>query len=209
MAGATLRIGELAQRQGVSTATLRYYERLGLLGRPDRTTSGYRTYDDDHEARVRFIVRAKALDLSLDEIRSLLDVWDSGSCSTTQRRLRHVVAHKVAAARRRAEEAEAFAAQLTHVYDRLAQPVTTRAGDGGCSCIPDLPPTPAEDLEAELSLIAGTSCQCDGGAGWDGNAAVDCACCGPAAGDAIEATRRTDRIEVTAAGGCRCAGCRA
>lgn len=72
MAEGTLKIGELAQRQGVSTATLRYYERLGLLGRPDRTTSGYRTYDGDHEERVRFIVRAKALDLSLDEIGSLL-----------------------------------------------------------------------------------------------------------------------------------------
>ncbi len=72
MARATLRIGELAERQGVSTATLRYYERLGLLGRPDRTASGYRTYDHDHEERVRFIVRAKALDLSLDEIRALL-----------------------------------------------------------------------------------------------------------------------------------------
>lgn len=207
MAETTLRIGELAARQGVSTATLRYYERLGLLGRPDRTTSGYRTYDDDHEARVRFIVRAKALDLSLDEIRSLLDVWDSGSCSATQGRLRHVVAHKVAAARRRAEEAEAFAEQLTHVYERLAQPVTTRASDGGCSCIPDLPAVPVPDLEAELARIAGSSCQCDGGRGWDADMADDCGCCRPASGEASGPTLRPDGIEVTDAGGCRCAGC--
>ena len=206
MDGATLRIGELAQRQGVSTATLRYYERLGLLGRPDRTASGYRTYDHDHEARVRFIVRAKALDLSLDDIRALLDVWDAGSCSATRDRLRHVVAHKVAAARQRAEEAEAFAAQLTHVYDRLAQPATPRAGDGGCSCIPDLPVAPAADLEAELSRIAGTSCRCNAGGGWDAGAADDCGCCGPPPGATTDPTR-ADRIEVTAAGGCRCAGC--
>lgn len=203
MAEGTLRIGELAERQGVSTATLRYYERLGLLGRPDRTASGYRTYDDDHEARVRFIVRAKALDLSLDEIRALLEVWDSGSCSATRGRLRHVVAHKVAAARQRAVEAEAFAAQLAHVYDRLAVSGTSRVSDGGCSCIPDLPASPAEDLEAELSRIAAVSCSCDGAVGWEG-CGPDCACCGPAA---AAPSPGPDRIEVTAGGGCRCAGC--
>lgn len=44
-----LRIGELAQRHGLSTATLRYYERLGLLDEPERSPSGYRLYDDHHD----------------------------------------------------------------------------------------------------------------------------------------------------------------
>lgn len=170
-----LRIGELAQRHGVSTATLRYYEQLGLLGQPDRSASGYRVYDSDHEERLRFIVRAKALDLSLEEIRSLLDVWDSGSCSDTREELRHLVAHKVADARRRAREAEAFASQLMHVYDRLAQP--TAEATGGCICIPDLPVQPTADLEAELSRIELAACSCDGTCGWDG-CACGCACCG-------------------------------
>lgn len=170
-----LRIGELAQRHGVSTATLRYYEQVGLLGQPDRSASGYRVYDSGQEERVRFIVRAKALDLSLDEIRSLLDVWDSGSCWDTREELRHLVAHKVADAHRRAREAESFASQLVHVYDRLAQPTADPAD--GCSCIPDLPAQPTADLEAELSRIELADCSCGGDCGW-GGCGCGCACCG-------------------------------
>ncbi len=179
-----LKIGELAQRQGVSTATLRYYERLGLLGQPDRSTSGYRVYGTDDEERVRFIVRAKALDLSLDEIRSLLDVWDEGGCADTREQLRHVVAHKVAEARWRAMEAEAFASQLVHVYERLSEPAAA-SGDG-CRCIPDLPVEPTADLAAELSRITHSGCSCGGGCGWSG-CDCGCACCGA---DALDVTRR-------------------
>lgn len=175
-----LRIGELSGRLGLSTATLRYYESLGLLGEPERSPSGYRLYSADDEQRMRFILRAKALDLSLEEIRSLLEYWRLGSCGETRSSLRHLVAHKIQEARARAREAEAFAGQLTHVYARLGEEAVPNSD--GCPCIPDLPAQETLDLEAELALIEGSVCGCgarldEAGAG----ALADCACgcCAP------------------------------
>ncbi len=171
-----LRIGELSSRLGLSTATLRYYESLGLLGEPERSAGGYRLYGVDDEERLRFILRAKALDLSLDEIRSLLDLWREGSCATTRSTLRHLVAHKIQEARTRAREAAAFADQLTHVYVRLADDVTS--GSETCGCIPDLPPSEAIDLEAELALIEGSVCGCGARLGEVGTGAPEACACG-------------------------------
>ena len=177
MAHAVLTIGELAQRSGVSTATLRYYDRLGLLRPADRSEGGYRLFGVDEEERLRFILRAKALDLSLDEIRSLLDVWDNGSCGETRWRLRHVVAHKVAEARRRAEEAERLAAQLGHVYRRLSEDV--RSDGEHCSCVPELPAGEVPELDQELARIAMSACTCGAGCGW-GGCKCGCSCCAAA-----------------------------
>jgi len=177
-----LRIGELSARHGLSTATLRYYESLGLLGAAERSPSGYRLFTSDDEERLRFILRAKALDLSLDEIRSLLDAWHQGSCQDTRTRLRHLVAHKIQEARTRASEAEAFAAQLTHVYNGLEHEA---APSPTCGCIPELPAVETVDLETELALIERSICGC--GARLDEAAATEtcaCGCCAPEADSA-------------------------
>lgn len=176
-----MRIGELGGRLGLSTATLRYYESLGLLGEPERSASGYRLYSADDEERVRFILRAKALDLSLDEVRSLLEFWRRGSCSDTRSTLRHLVAHKIQEARTRAHEAAAFADQLTHVYARLGEDGGGMTADG-CTCIPDLPAPEALDLEAELALIEQSVCGCGARLAEAGTATLEpcaCGCCTP------------------------------
>jgi MerR family transcriptional regulator, mercuric resistance operon regulatory protein len=67
---------ELAQRTGCNLETVRYYEKVGLLPEPPRTTSGYRSYDTSHERRLRFVLRARELGFSLDEIRELLHLVD-------------------------------------------------------------------------------------------------------------------------------------
>lgn len=67
-----LTIGELAQQAGVGVQTVRYYERLGLLEPPARSASGYRQFDGEAAARLRFIRRAKDLGFTLDQIRQLL-----------------------------------------------------------------------------------------------------------------------------------------
>ena len=56
--------------------TVRYYEKVGLLPEPPRTASGYRSYDTAHERRLRFVLRARELGFSLDEIRELLRLVD-------------------------------------------------------------------------------------------------------------------------------------
>ena len=67
-------IGQLAKHCGVSSDTLRFYEKNGLLVPAGRSDSGYRLYSEDDLSRIRFILRAKAIGLSLDEIRELLDI---------------------------------------------------------------------------------------------------------------------------------------
>jgi MerR family transcriptional regulator, copper efflux regulator len=88
-----VRIGEVAERVGISTKTVRYYESLGILPEPQRTASGYRTYGGDTLERLRFIRDAQATGLSLAEIHSILELKDHGerSCEHTRALLhRHV-----------------------------------------------------------------------------------------------------------------------
>ncbi|MGJ3243558.1 MAG: heavy metal-responsive transcriptional regulator [Opitutales bacterium] len=75
-------IGELAKKVRVNPQTLRYYEREGLLPEPWRVGSGrYRMYGNEHEARLRFILRAKNLGFSLKEIEVLISLEDTSEAS--------------------------------------------------------------------------------------------------------------------------------
>lgn len=67
-------IGELARASGVHLETIRYYERIGLMPHPARTSGGHRAYDDQHLQRLRFIRRARELGFTLDQIRELLSL---------------------------------------------------------------------------------------------------------------------------------------
>lgn len=73
-----MKIGQLADRGGVSAKTVRYYESIGLLPEPERTASGYRDYDGDAVERLRFIRDAQSTGLRLDEIASVLELKDAG-----------------------------------------------------------------------------------------------------------------------------------
>ena len=65
------RIGELAQRLGLTERTIRYYEELGLLDPVKRLEGGQRVYSDDDVRRLRFVQRLKTLGLSLQEMFEL------------------------------------------------------------------------------------------------------------------------------------------
>ena len=70
--------GELARLTGVSTDTLRHYERLGLLPKPPRTDGGYRDYPSHSLERVRLIRRALSVGFSLPELATILKMRDGG-----------------------------------------------------------------------------------------------------------------------------------
>lgn len=67
-------IGELARKAGVNVETVRYYERRGLITRPQRRGTGFREYQDEMFKRLRFIRQAKDLGFSLKEISELLSL---------------------------------------------------------------------------------------------------------------------------------------
>jgi len=69
-------IGQIATASGIGIQTLRYYEREKLLPPAARRPSGYRVYQPEAVARLRFIRRAKDLGFSLPEIRELLKLQD-------------------------------------------------------------------------------------------------------------------------------------
>lgn len=73
-----MRIGELADRIGVTTKAIRFYERIGLLPDPTRTPSGYRSYEEVDAERLVFIKTAQRLGLSLDEIKEIIAFRDRG-----------------------------------------------------------------------------------------------------------------------------------
>jgi len=73
-----VRIGELAEQLGVTTKTIRFYERIGLLPEPPRTPSGYRSYEEVDAERLVFIKTAQRLGLSLDEIKEIIAFRDRG-----------------------------------------------------------------------------------------------------------------------------------
>lgn len=77
--GKGLKRGEMARRTGCNLETIRYYERIGLLTEPPRSANGYRTYDDTHVRRLRFIMRARELGFAIADIRGLLDLVDGGT----------------------------------------------------------------------------------------------------------------------------------
>ncbi len=71
-----LKIGALAARTGSSVETIRYYEQQRLLLQPSRSKGNYRLYGDEHVKRLQFIRHCRSLDMTLDEIRILLDFRD-------------------------------------------------------------------------------------------------------------------------------------
>jgi len=74
------RIGELATRAGVSIDAVRYYERLKLLPRAQRSAGGFRLFGAESIERVQFIKHAQELGLTLDEIKGLLATGGAEEC---------------------------------------------------------------------------------------------------------------------------------
>ena len=99
----TYRIGEIAGEAGVTVEAVRYYERIGLLPRAPRTTSGLRRYPHDTVDRIRFVKQAQSHGFSLAEIRELVGL--------TQRR----------GARRCKQVQRLLVAKLVEIDERRAQ----------------------------------------------------------------------------------------
>ncbi|RMG71717.1 MAG: heavy metal-responsive transcriptional regulator [Chloroflexi bacterium] len=103
-------IGKLSQFAGVSTQTIRYYERIALLPAPRRSENGYRIYDDTDIDRLRFIKQARQLNFSLDDIAEILALRERNQAPCS------VVMNKVA---QQIEEINSRIAELIHLQNEL------------------------------------------------------------------------------------------
>ena len=85
-----MKIGEVSAASGCHIETIRYYERIGLMTPPARTSSGYRQYHEGDVERLCFITRGRALGFSLEEVASLLRLAEETDlpCSDVDRMAR-------------------------------------------------------------------------------------------------------------------------
>lgn len=168
-----MRIGELAEKVGLAPSALRYYEEAGLLGPAERAASGYRIYGAEAVGRVQFIQRAKALGLSMREVRRLLDNPKADSLEE-RANLRHIVAHRLAETRARVAELGQLQNELERLYVRLDRAPGPDCGHvGDCAC---WLPTEEEVIEMASETKGTEACTCCGCPcpGTDGH----CSCCG-------------------------------
>lgn len=105
-----MRIGEVAERAGVTDKTIRYYEQIGVLASPSRTASGYRDYDDSVLDRLQFVRAAQAVGLTLGEIREVIALRDHGTVPCE---------HVVDVIRRRASQIDQRIAELQQIRTEL------------------------------------------------------------------------------------------
>lgn len=123
-----MQIGELAAELGLNPKTIRYYEEIGLLPQPRRTLAGYRLYDAADRERLRFILKAKAVGLTLEEIKQVLDVRSKGQQPCT-----HVLAlldQKLAAVDEQLRALSEFRRELVALRTEAAETMRAEA----CVC---------------------------------------------------------------------------
>lgn len=117
-----LKIGQLAKQVGVNIETIRYYERLNLLGPTSRLPSGYRLYNHEAQHRLQFIKNAQRLGFTLHEIEELLDlrVSSKARCGDVQRKAEAKLEHVEAKVRDLQALARALRSLIHHC--RAGQP---------------------------------------------------------------------------------------
>ncbi len=109
-------IGEFAEALGVPTQTVRFYERRGLLPRPERASNGYRLYDDAALQRGWFIRSAQAAGLTLAEIGSIIDIRNDGAAPCTH--VGALLEAKLADVRERQRQLATLQGELEHLLER-------------------------------------------------------------------------------------------
>lgn len=126
MPAKALTISRIASLAGIGVETIRYYQRIGLIKEPPKPASGYRVYDEQIIARLRFIQRAKELGFTLAEIKELL-LLDRSNCEQT----RELAQHKQDVIRQKITDLQAMA----KVLDDLLQACQTNPDHCGCPII--------------------------------------------------------------------------
>ena len=126
-----MRIGEIAAAAGTSTKTLRFYEGMGLLPAPNRTSAGYRDYRPETLARLDFIHRGQAAGLTLAQIKEVLDIRDDGQAPCVH--VRALLDQRLAEIEHQLHSLSALRGTLTQLRDQ-ATPLNpeTCGSEGVC-----------------------------------------------------------------------------
>lgn len=129
-----MRIGELARELSVSTDTLRFYERSGMLPRPARSENGYREYGPLEVERIRLMLDLRRLDIPLADAARIAGWCQSGHCSETSTALPELLAARRAAIGERIRGLEELDRRLAGLEAHLALSPLPMAGEAGPCC---------------------------------------------------------------------------
>ena len=144
-----MKIGELAKRVDCAVETIRYWEKEGLLPAPHRSEGNYRMYNEFHLERLLFIRNCRTLDMSLEEIRLLLNLRDQprASCNNVNELIDEHIHHVV----KRIEALKALEVQLR----ALRQRCTAEKQVEQCGILEGLATTtlPSAEADAETHLL--------------------------------------------------------
>ena len=118
----SLKIGDVSKESGIGIEALRFYERSGLLGKPARSRSGYRLYDEAVLERLDFIKKAQTLGFSLDEIRRIIEDAKAGDSPCEE--VREIVRRRLSELDERMREMRRYRKELAETlveWDTLGQ----------------------------------------------------------------------------------------
>jgi DNA-binding transcriptional MerR regulator len=122
-----MKIGEFAQRAGVTPRTVRYYESLGLLGPSEREGSGFRYYTEAELARLQKINALKELGLSLEEVTTVLPLYfEDPTGLRGKHRILEILKVHLQETQDKIESLEQFRVDLTAKIDRIQKWIDER-----------------------------------------------------------------------------------
>lgn len=142
-----MRIGELADRLGVSGDTVRFYERAGWLPSAQRRENGYRDYRDEDVEHLRLLIDLRRMDLPLDTAARLASWCHSGHCEQTTEELPHQLAEKRREIAARIDDLRALDQRLAQLERHL-----TTSSHSGQRVLAVLAPEPCCDAAAAVTL---------------------------------------------------------
>jgi DNA-binding transcriptional MerR regulator len=117
-----MRIGQLAERVGVSTDTVRFYERSGWLPRAARQDNAYREYAEGDVEHLRLLIELRRLDVPLDDAAKIAGWCHSGHCANTSSELPDVIRQRRADVAARIAGLQALDARLATLERHLVRP---------------------------------------------------------------------------------------
>lgn len=115
LARTSMKIGEVSQASGIGIEALRFYERSGLLGKPMRSQSGYRLYDEGILERLTFIKKAQTLGFSLEEIKKIIHDAQSGASPCDD--VREIVRRRLKEVEEKIKEMQRYCKELANTLE--------------------------------------------------------------------------------------------
>lgn len=126
------KIGAVAEELGINPKTIRYYEEINLIPRAKRNQGGHRVYAQDEIDRIAFILRARALEFSLDDIKEILALHED--CEAPCLYVVDLVQHKINTIDAKIMSLQQLRGELQGIYQTAQSLPQAKIAQKNCIC---------------------------------------------------------------------------